>query len=204
MRPDEPPGEPAPSYELADIGRLVEAVHAAGARVAAHTTTRYVSDLIGVGVDSVEHGTSLEEADLDALAERGGAWTPTLCATFGGGLKEGTREWSEARERLRHLLPMAAARGVSRHDRNRRGRNDAREVAWLAELGLTPSAALAAASTSARRFLKAGPISPTVSRRISSPTTTIRAAIRRFSRGRPPSWHAGCACAEERPRPRHR
>ena len=68
MRPGEPPRDPAPSYDLAAIRALVDAVHAAGARVAAHTTTRYVSDLIGAGIDSVEHGTSVEEDDLTALA----------------------------------------------------------------------------------------------------------------------------------------
>ena len=153
MRPDEPPGEPAPSYDLADIGRLVEAVHAAGARVAAHTTTRYVSDLIGVGVDSVEHGTSLEEADILALAGRGGAWTPTLCATLGGRLSDDSPERTEARERLRYLLPIAVERGVVVMTGSDVAGTIAQEVAWLAELGLTPSAALAAASTSARRFL---------------------------------------------------
>jgi imidazolonepropionase-like amidohydrolase len=154
MRPGEPPQEPAPSYELAQIRRLVEAVHAAGARVAAHTTTRYVTDLIGVGIDSVEHGTAIEEADLAALAERGGAWTPTLCATLGTDPgAEDTPQRAEARERLRYLLPMAAERGVVIMTGTDVVGTIAREVALLAELGLAPATALAAATTRARRFL---------------------------------------------------
>jgi imidazolonepropionase-like amidohydrolase len=153
VRPDEPPRDPAPSYELATIRRLVEAVHAAGARVAAHTTTRYVTDLIGVGIDSVEHGTSVEEADLVALGERGGAWTPTLCATFDGRLSADSPERAQAQERLRYLLPLAVERGVVVMTGTDVVGTIAREVALLADLGLAPSVALAAASTRARRFL---------------------------------------------------
>ena len=153
LRPGEAPKEPEPSYELADIRRLVDAVHAAGARVAAHTTTRYVTDLVGAGIDSVEHGTSIEEADLVALGERGGAWTPTLCATFGGRQGGDTPERAEAQERLRYLLPMAAERGVVIMTGTDVVGTIAREVALLAELGLAPAAALAAATTQARRFL---------------------------------------------------
>lgn len=69
-----------PTYPVAQVRQLVDAVHAAGARVAAHTTTGHVKALIDAGVDSVEHGFGLDADDLAALAARGGAWTPTLCA----------------------------------------------------------------------------------------------------------------------------
>src|SRR5436189_6338325 len=78
--PDQPPAPPAPTDPVADVRRLVDAVHAAGARVAAHSTTGHVKSLIDAGIDSVEHGTALDEDDLADLAARGGAWTPTLCA----------------------------------------------------------------------------------------------------------------------------
>jgi len=154
LRPDEPPQAPAPSYELADIRRMVEAVHAAGARVAAHTTTRYVTELIDVGIDSVEHGTSVEEADLTALVERGGAWTPTLCATLGAGpAANDTPQQAEIRERLAYLLPLAVERGVVVMTGTDVAGTIPQEVALLARLGLPPAAALAAATTRARRFL---------------------------------------------------
>jgi hypothetical protein len=68
---------------LATVERLVETVHAAGARIAAHSTTRHVTGLISAAVDSVEHGPALDESDLDNLGAGQGAWTPTLCAMVG-------------------------------------------------------------------------------------------------------------------------
>jgi imidazolonepropionase-like amidohydrolase len=155
------PGEqspaPLPTYPLDDIRRLVEAVHGAGARVAAHSTTVYVTELIAAGIDSVEHGTALDEAGIESLAARGGAWTPTLCATTSPRGSDDTpaRQTArlELRERLHYLLPKAAACGLTIMTGTDVVGSIPREVALLAELGLPPRAALAAASTSARQFL---------------------------------------------------
>ena len=148
---------PLPTYPLDDIRRLVEAVHGAGARVAAHSTTGYVTELIAAGIDSVEHGTALDEAGIESLAARGGAWTPTLCATIGPRDSDGTPARQKARleltERLRYLLPKAAECGVTIMTGTDVVGSIPREVALLGELGLPPRAALAAASTSARQFL---------------------------------------------------
>jgi imidazolonepropionase-like amidohydrolase len=148
--------EPTPTYPLPDVVRLVEAVHAAGARVAAHTTTRYASQLIAAGVDSVEHGTDLAEADLTELAARGTAWTPTLCASVSVRPVEDPereRRRRERREWMGHLLGSAERLGVPVLAGTDVVGSVAREVALLGELGLSPTAALAAASTAARRFL---------------------------------------------------
>ena len=156
LHPGEPPSDPSPTYPLADIQRLVQEVHGAGARVAAHSTTRYVADLIATGIDSVEHGTALDEADIASLAARGGAWTPTLCATIGtraGDTPARRKQRLERQERLRYLLPRAAAQGLTIMTGTDVDGTIPREVALLAELGLPPQAALAAASTAARRFL---------------------------------------------------
>jgi imidazolonepropionase-like amidohydrolase len=151
---DQPWDPPSPTYPVADVRRLVEAVHAAGARVAAHTTTRFATELIAAGVDSVEHGTELTEADLDALAARGGAWTPTLCASLGGRRDDPERERRrlDRREQLRALLAAASARGVTIMTGSDVVGTVAGEVAFLAELGLPPEAALAAATTAARDY----------------------------------------------------
>jgi imidazolonepropionase-like amidohydrolase len=157
LRPGEPPDPPAlPTYPLADVERLVAAVHAAGARVAAHSTTRYVTELIAAGIDSVEHGTALDEADVAVLAARGGAWTPTLCATIGAdphNNPERQKRQLELRERLGFVLRIAAGQGVTIMTGTDVVGNIPREVALLAELGLPPQVALAAASTAARAFL---------------------------------------------------
>lgn len=144
-----------PTYPLADVRRLAEAVHAAGARVAAHTTTRRASELIGAGIDSVEHGNELTESDLAALAATHGAWTPTLCAGVGldpGGDHDRRRRHARLRERLQYLLPRAVNSGVTVLAGTDVVGSMPREVALLVEFGLSPQQALAAASTSARRF----------------------------------------------------
>jgi imidazolonepropionase-like amidohydrolase len=156
LNPGELPSDPAPTYPLADIQGLVEAVHGAGARVAVHSTTRYVTELIAAGIDSVEHGTALDEADIASLAARGGAWTPTACATTSirpGETAVQRKQRLERTERLRYLLPRAAGLGVTIMTGTDVAGSIPREVTLLAELGLAPEAALAAASTAARRFL---------------------------------------------------
>jgi imidazolonepropionase-like amidohydrolase len=157
LRPGEPPERPAlPTYPLPDVGKLVAAVHAVGARVAAHSTTRYVTELIAAGIDSVEHGTALDEADVTVLAAQGGAWTPTLCATIGTDSHndpERQKRQLELRERLGFLLRIAAGQGVTIMTGTDVVGNVPREVALMAELGLPPQVALAAASTAARAFL---------------------------------------------------
>jgi len=152
---DQPPQPPSPTYPLHDVRRLVDAVHSAGARVAAHTTTGYATELIEAGIDSVEHGIALEETDLDKLAAAGGGWTPTLCAALmrPDDDPDRRRRQLDLRDRLRHLLPTAAKRGVTIMTGTDVVGTIPREVALLSELGLPPSTALAAASTSARKFL---------------------------------------------------
>jgi imidazolonepropionase-like amidohydrolase len=153
LRPDTAPEPPSPTYPIADVRRLVEAVHAAGARVAAHTTTRFATELIAAGIDSVEHGPDMVESDLDALAARGGAWTPTLGALFAGDDPDRERWRQEQRERLGALLPLAVRRGVTVMTGSDVIGTVPGEVALLTELGLAPAEALAAATTAARRYL---------------------------------------------------
>jgi len=72
-------GSTAATYDLETLRLAIDAAHAAGARVAVHSTLPD-SGLAGIGADSIEHGQALGHAELAALGVRGGAWTPTLCA----------------------------------------------------------------------------------------------------------------------------
>lgn len=151
-----PSGPALPTYSSDTIAEMVDAVHAAGGRVAAHSTTDNVSGLVEAGIDSIEHGTGIEESTLHMMAETGAAWTPTLCAVLGlpGGAPERAQERvAEYRHRLRELLPLAARLGVPILTGTDTAGTVAREVALLAEHGLEPSAAIMAATTTAYRFL---------------------------------------------------
>jgi imidazolonepropionase-like amidohydrolase len=146
-----PSGTAGPTYTSEAIEAMVTAVHAAGGRVAAHVTTDSVSQLVRAGVDSIEHGTAIDESALRLMAQTGAAWTPTLCAVLGvpGTAPEAARRRAaDYQQRLHELLPLADRLGVPIL-----AGTIAREVALLAEHGLKPAAALAAATTTGYRFL---------------------------------------------------
>jgi len=136
--------------------RRVPAVHAAGGRVAAHVTIDAVSELVRAGVDSIEHGTAIDESALELMAQTGAAWTPTLCAVLGlpDTASEATRRRvAEYRQRLPELLPLAQRLGVPILTGTDTAGTIVREVALLAEHGLEPAAALKAATTTGYGFL---------------------------------------------------
>jgi len=110
-----PSGPPELTYSGEAIKAMVAAVHAAGGRVAAHVTTDAVSDLVRAGVDSIEHGTAMDESALRLMAQTGAAWTPTLCAVTGlpdTAPEAARRRVAEYRQRLPELLPLAQRLGV--------------------------------------------------------------------------------------------
>jgi imidazolonepropionase-like amidohydrolase len=61
------------TYRMEAIARLVDAAHRVGARVAVHSTIPDAGQLVGAGVDSIEHGFGLDEAAINDMAGRGTA-----------------------------------------------------------------------------------------------------------------------------------
>jgi imidazolonepropionase-like amidohydrolase len=149
------PASTAVTYDPATLREAVDAAHAAGARVAVHSTLPG-SGLAGLGADSVEHGPALSEADLAELGARGGAWTPTLCAMLqrrDSADPAARQRAAELSERLRDRLPYAVARGVRVLAGTDVVGTIAAEVALLAAHGLTAAQAISAAGSGARDFL---------------------------------------------------
>ena len=63
----------------AEIRELIHIAHEEGFAVMAHANgARTVEAAAGAGVDSVEHGAYLDDAALQAMAENGTVWVPTL------------------------------------------------------------------------------------------------------------------------------
>lgn len=150
------------NYDAALLGRLVEAVHGAGARVAAHTAEPCVSEVVAAGVDSIEHGWLLTDADLSAMAARGAALTPTLAALHAPLPDEAPAErvarrshWLEA---ARALVHDALERGVTVLAGTDTAGTISDEMGYLVDFGLTPVQALRAATTDARAFLGLPPL----------------------------------------------
>jgi imidazolonepropionase-like amidohydrolase len=151
---------PEPTYALDAIAALTDAVHEAGGRVAAHSTTSFAGQLVTAGVDSIEHGTGLDEDAVKEMASRGVAWTPTLGATFASmeaHLPADMRhKIGEMRDRLAFLLPLAVRLGVPVLAGTDATGTLPGEVAVLASFGLSPSEALAAASAWPRQYIGGG------------------------------------------------
>jgi imidazolonepropionase-like amidohydrolase len=147
---------PEQTYDLEVVADLVTETHRSGGRVAAHVTTALVGDLVRLGIDSVEHGTGLDEETLAEMAQRGTAWTPTLGAVLSNppdAPAERRNLTAERRERFGQLLPLAVRLGVPVLTGGDAVGTIPREVALLVECGLDPTDALRAATVSALTFL---------------------------------------------------
>ena len=107
-------GDPTEAYYSRDeIRIIVETASRAGVPVAAHAHGgNAVDDLVGAGVDTIEHGRYLEERQLELMAARG----TVLCSTVGIGVfsdvaKSGCSV-GEALERSAQSVAQALAAGV--------------------------------------------------------------------------------------------
>jgi len=162
-----PGDEPVPAGVLMAV---VEAVHAAGGRVAVHTQhAAGGAAAVVAGVDSIEHGMGLDLGLLPSMAEQGIALTPTLRAMTGSleavlrGPDGPRKDWYLADATVHPALVAAAAeagvRILAGTDSRPHGRV-ADEIRALASAGLRPQDAIAAGSWAARSYLGLGGLIP--------------------------------------------
>jgi imidazolonepropionase-like amidohydrolase len=150
-----------------EMKAIVDTAHSLGLKVAAHAHgARGIEAAARAGVDSIEHGTFADAAALRAMKATGSAMVPTLMAFTGIRERLGKGVYTPAveakiRETLDHVGKAArAARAagvpvvfgtdaaVFEHGRN------AEELRMLVELaGMSPSEALASATTAAAKLL---------------------------------------------------
>jgi len=150
------------NYGEAALTTAVEVAHAAGRRVAVHTMApEGIGPAVGAGVDSIEHGLFLAADDLPSLAERGGAWVPTILGAEAiiemlGADSTGGRLLTDGVANVLELLPEAERLGVTvltgtdlaiPHGRV------AHEAIRLHELGLSKEATLRGITTAAFDYL---------------------------------------------------
>lgn len=151
---------PELSYPVESLRGLVERVHAAGGRVAAHSQWSGVRDVVAAGVDSIEHGCALNRETLQTMAARGVAWTPTLSAFNAPLAADARADLVERRAAVlanyREMIPAAHGLGVPILVGTDTVGTVVDEIRQLIDYGLAPRVALAAATTAARTFLGAG------------------------------------------------
>ena len=167
------------NYTMAETLAIVDEAHALGKRVAAHAHTRAgILQALAAGVDSLEHGSSLDDELIAMMLERGTWLCPTLAITeyiLANGAARGLPAASLEKARaLRHGqlagLRKAYAAGVPIFA----GTDSCNTFAfgshaWELQLlhqhlGLTPSEAIVAATSAAATAIglggKTGTIAP--------------------------------------------
>ena len=161
-------GDLAPEWPVDVLTAAIEAAHAEGARVTAHTFgTDALPDLIAAGIDCIEHGTGLTEELIGEMAARGTAVVPTLVnvENFPGFAAAGEARFPAYASTMRRLYANSGAVVRAAYEAgvpvfagtDAGGGVDhgviADEVRALHQAGLPAEAALAAASWAAREWL---------------------------------------------------
>jgi imidazolonepropionase-like amidohydrolase len=155
-----------PQLTQEEMNAIVEEAHRLRKKVAAHAHgAQGAKYAIRAGVDSIEHGSFLDDEALRMMKERGTYLVPTLLAG----------EYTAGRAGIRHYPPEIAAKAkaavAARSDMFRRALKtgvkiafgtdsavsphglNAQELGLLVGLGMTPAAALRSATSSAADLL---------------------------------------------------
>ena len=146
-------------FERAELEALVDEAHKRGCRVMCHALGgEGLRMAIEVGVDSIEHGTYLDEDPglFEMMAEKGICFTPTFGVyTFHltRGTPHGRARTLALREHHVKSLQMALEYGVTVTAGTDEGGwehgNNAHELSCLVEAGMTPMQAIVAATSDA-------------------------------------------------------
>ena len=159
------------AMEPDEMKAVIDTAHALGRKVAAHShATEGTAAAVAAGVDTIDHGSFLDDATIRAMKAKGTWLVPTMLApraalaqARAGMLPPATipkAEAAGAAAMASHKKAIAAGvkiafgtdTGVSKHGDN------AQEFALMVEAGMTPTAAIRAATVSAAEALGRGDI----------------------------------------------
>ena len=145
------------------MAKAVEIAHRARKKAMAHAEgTEGIKAAVRAGVDTIEHGTMLDEEGAVLMAQKGTWLVPTLeafqrLATPDASSGQEAAETEKTREILR-FLPVAFQRALQHHLKIAFGEDDDpdfldREFAALVKGGMKPVEALQAATVNAAELL---------------------------------------------------
>ena len=198
-------GDLTPSWTRASLDAAMKAAHDHGARVTAHVFGEHaLPDLIGSGIDCIEHGTGLSSDLVDAMVANDVALVPTVkqlgnFPAYADAGRDKFPAYADHMMRLfetrREVIGAAYEAGVAIYAGTDAGGVlphglIGQEVLELATYGLTPADALGAASWRARSWLGSTTTWPRAPPRTSSSSTATRSRTSRCCRSR-----SGSCCA---------
>ena len=149
-----------------EMRAIVDAAHALGKKVAIHSYgPSGVRDAVRAGADSIEHGADVDEETLKEMVKRGTVWVPTVDHNryyidardeygFASGSDVALKDYIERNQKsVQMAVKLGVKLGMGSDAVYSMFGQNTRELEWFVKAGMTPTQALASATTTAAELL---------------------------------------------------